>query len=80
MTPERFRKLVAKHFADPEGSRNENDEGQQAFARWLPCGPRTVRRYVVDGPPAAVARLLELMEARNIKPASVPDANGRIAR
>jgi hypothetical protein len=80
MTPERFRKLIAKHFADPAGSRNENDEGQQAFARWLPAAPRSVRRWVVDGPPAAVARLLELIELRHIRPASVPDQNGKVAK
>lgn len=77
MTPARFRSLIAKHFA---GEQREDDEGQQAFARWLPCGKRTVRRYVLDGPPPAVGRLLELMDQRNIKPASVPDENGKIAK
>lgn len=58
MTPARFKQLVEKHFADPEQSGNDQDLGQQAFARWLPVHPRTMRRWIANGPPPATARLM----------------------
>jgi hypothetical protein len=70
MTPKRFRAIVAALFA---GDRL-GDEGLSAFARWLPCEPRTARRYALDevAIPAALGRLLELMHDRGIKPEKVP--------
>jgi hypothetical protein len=70
MTPRQFATLVERHFAGERGG----DEGQNAFARWLPADPRTVRRWIAEGPPVAVARLLKLIDEHKISAANVPEA------
>jgi hypothetical protein len=80
MTPmKRFRALVARHFADAE---RERDEGLSAFARWLPIDPRQARRYALDETPIppAIARLLELIEQRGLKPRTMPDQDGKLPK
>lgn len=76
MTPARFRELVERLFA----SDREHDTGLSAFARWLPLDGRQVRRYALDETkiPPAIARLLELLDARRIAPAEVPDRHGKV--
>jgi hypothetical protein len=45
-----------------------DDEGISAFARWLPCDPRTAMRWVNDEVevPPAVAKLLRVMMAEKL--------------
>jgi hypothetical protein len=78
MTPKRFRALVGNLFA----GKRESDEGLSAFARWLPIDPRQARRYASGETaiPAALARLLELLDHEGIRPGRTPDQNGKVPK
>lgn len=71
MKPERFRKLL-RELEFNALSQHPADAGISAFARWLPCDPKTALRWANEGGiPDAVAKLLLTMEGAGVKPEEV---------
>lgn len=71
MKPERFRRLL-KNLQFNGASLHPADAGISAFARWLPCDPKTALRWANDGGiPEAVAKLLLVMEQTQSPPDDV---------
>lgn len=51
---------------------------QRRAARFFEAGPATGSRWAKDGPPAAIAMMLNLMIALHVKPAWIDHWLGRV--
>ena len=71
MTSDQFRAAIKRIGFATSG--REDDAGLSAFARWLPCEPKSVRRWASGetGVPPAIAKLLRVMVKLKLDPSDV---------